>query len=108
MTDISKIRRHPNGPVVNLNGASRESLIEQHKAVVDAAETLLKALGSAFPHGRDYQTAHPIVQSGDRDVWEDNMTLVNNIRRDYEKITERLVVEGINSVLGSPGEEVRP
>jgi hypothetical protein len=99
--DINTSRKQPYGPVVNLNGASRESLIEQHHNVVEAARELLKVMGECFPHGRDYQTAPAILHKKDQDIWEDNMAKVNNIRRDYEHIAERLTVEGINDELGA-------
>ena len=42
--------------VVNLNGNSAEALINEQRAIMDAADELLKALSQAIPHGRDYQT----------------------------------------------------
>jgi hypothetical protein len=92
-------RRTPHGPFVNLNGASRESLIEQHRRVLDAAGDLLKALGDAFPHGRDYQTAPALQHRLDQQVWEDNMTVINNLRKDYEKIAVRLTNEQLDEEL---------
>ena len=44
-------------PVVNLNGTSRESLLEQRWAAMDAISTALIALSECSPNGRDYQTA---------------------------------------------------
>lgn len=43
-------------PCVNLNGTMAESLLDQHRDVLTAVDALRKALGSARPHGRDYQT----------------------------------------------------
>ena len=42
-------------PQINLNGTSREALVEQQADVVTALATLLKAMSYAFPNGRDYQ-----------------------------------------------------
>lgn len=82
-----------NGPIVNLNGATRESLISQYVAVRDAADALLKALGEAFPHGRDYQTAHPGTWEGDRKAWENYCRSVATIAGAYRTVAERLALE---------------
>ena len=47
----------PQAPVVNLNGTSKDALIEQVCDVRSAIDNALKALALATPHGRDYQTA---------------------------------------------------
>jgi hypothetical protein len=43
-------------PVVNLNGSSREALVEQRLDIQRALIETLAALQRAWPHGRDYQT----------------------------------------------------
>lgn len=50
-------------PRINLNGTSREELIEQQKAVMQAADELYRALAKAQPHGRDYQTGEDSVEA---------------------------------------------
>lgn len=47
-------------PVVNLNGATKESLINQHLTVLHHLRIAAKAMHEAFPHGRDFQTLSPI------------------------------------------------
>lgn len=42
-------------PLVNLNGSSRESLLEKEGKVLTALVALQEALREAYPHGRDYQ-----------------------------------------------------
>lgn len=46
-------------PVVNLNGTSRESLVEDHRKALDALKVAFDALSDIAPHGRDYQTTPP-------------------------------------------------
>lgn len=41
-------------PLVNLNGTSAASLIEQQCNVIAACDHLLRVLHEAMPHGRDY------------------------------------------------------
>jgi hypothetical protein len=43
-------------PQVNLNGTSREALVQQQVAVLDALAQAVMAMSLATPHGRDYQT----------------------------------------------------
>ena len=44
-------------PHINMNGDNAAELYRQNEAVYNAAETLLKALSGAHPHGRNWQTA---------------------------------------------------
>jgi len=46
-------------PVVNMNGASRESLVEARCKAAEALRVAMEALSACHPHGRDYQTAAP-------------------------------------------------
>lgn len=42
-------------PIVNINGTSAESLVQQQRDIVHAAKALQRALAASSPHGRDYQ-----------------------------------------------------
>ena len=44
-------------PVVNLNGATKESLVDARIDARAAIQAAMKALGECSPNGRDYQTA---------------------------------------------------
>jgi hypothetical protein len=41
-------------PTVHLNGTSRDSLLDDYMAAMDAIRLAMKALQSAAPHPRDY------------------------------------------------------
>lgn len=41
-------------PIPNLNGSSREALVEQRMVARDAILHAMQALGEMRPHGRDY------------------------------------------------------
>lgn len=43
-------------PLVHLNGTSAQELVDQQRAILDAADPLLKALHAATPNARDYYT----------------------------------------------------
>ena len=81
------------GPVVNLNGATRESLLKQHMEVAAAARALYRALADAGPHGRDYQTAAPGAWSKDAAYHSEMIGQVDRIERTYQRIAERLATE---------------
>ena len=76
------------GPTVNINGTSREELIAQVRAVVNAAAELNRVLGFAVPHGRDYSSA--VLSHHDREVWGEYRLEVEKLRKEYEDILERL------------------
>jgi hypothetical protein len=41
-------------PTINLNGSSREYLVEQRRAAMDILEDAIVVLARVSPHGRDY------------------------------------------------------
>ena len=73
-------------PYVNLNGTSSDSLMEQARAVRDAANALAVALAAAAPHGRDYQTAPAGTYDKARDEWVARYKAVNAISVEYMDI----------------------
>ena len=44
----------PLAPHVHMNGTSKQDLIGQQVAIIDAADVLIAALRAANPNGRDY------------------------------------------------------
>jgi hypothetical protein len=58
---------------VNLNGSSRESLIEQQRAVMEAVDTLVEKMALATPHGRDYQLNEEGDYDRDRIEWREKI-----------------------------------
>lgn len=46
-------------PIININGATAESLGNARLAAWHAIKAAMKALSECAPHGRDYQTAPP-------------------------------------------------
>lgn len=49
----------PTLPTVHLNGSSRDSLLDDHLAAINALRVALKAVQEIAPHGRDYYTQGP-------------------------------------------------
>lgn len=52
---LSPVVNPPIFPIVNLNGTSAESLIEDTLRAIRALRLALTKMGEAHPHGRDYQ-----------------------------------------------------
>jgi hypothetical protein len=44
-------------PIVNMNGTTKESLIEARSNAMIAIQDAMRALSECSPNGRDYQTA---------------------------------------------------
>lgn len=70
-------------PQVNLNGTSREALVEQQCDVMQALNALLKTMSDAFPNGRDYQL-RPVEYAPAREAWEERMHTVAAMCKEIE------------------------
>ena len=69
-------------PTVHLNGASRESLVQQRTDVADALRDVEKAIGQAWPHGRDYYPQGPENIYKARQAWTKRMKIVAEMREE--------------------------
>lgn len=49
-------------PIVNINGSSKQSLLDDNSNIRAALENVLDVLAQAAPHGRNYQ-GHPYPES---------------------------------------------
>lgn len=58
-------------PMVNINGTSREALINQQVEVMEALDKALDAMANAWPHPRDYQLQAPGTYQAAADAWSD-------------------------------------
>ena len=70
-------------PQVNLNGTSREALVDQQRDVLDALRKLYEAMAEASPHGRDYQF-RPEEYLAAREAWDERMLAVHLMMKDIE------------------------
>jgi glucokinase len=75
-------------PVVNLNGSSKESLLNDYLAIMRALEAANKAMAEATPHGRDFQT----VPNGDwvgqkaREAFHERRALIRAMHAEFEAV----------------------
>lgn len=83
-------------PIVNLNGATKRSLLDQQAAVIGALDMLRKALANAHPHGRDFQVGDvdgsKYAQANKDFVRE--LDFVNEMEARHEEIGRRLYLQG--------------
>lgn len=83
-------------PTVNLNGTSRELLMERAVRILSIISELETAMKYASPHGRDYPVLGDIAKTthGTLDqAWIAHMALnekIEDVRRFWEKRTEIL------------------
>lgn len=77
-------------PQVNLNGTSKNQLLEQYKKSIIALRNAHDALCNASPHGRDYQTMSPetyrIARMQHTNRTERLSTVTNELEAIYEGI----------------------
>jgi len=74
-------------PLVNLNGTSKDALLGQYMAVLQALDSLQTALGEAMPNGRDYQTAKdPNACSKARQAFTERRLILANIREEIYEV----------------------
>ena len=70
-------------PQVNLNGTSRERLVEQQCDVMEALRKTYEAMAEAAPNGRDYQL-RPAEFKGAQEAWQERMLAVHLMLQDIE------------------------
>ncbi len=70
-------------PQVNLNGTSREALVEQQMDVLRALQETMKKMLEANPHGRDYQF-RPEEYERAKSAWLDRMELLGKLHEEIE------------------------
>jgi hypothetical protein len=75
-------------PTIHNNGTSREELLKQHIAVLDACHALTIALANASPHGRDYYPQGDDAYRTARDAHNADRKAVADIRARWQAIAE--------------------
>lgn len=66
----------PGLPIVNMNGTSRQALVEQRADACTALRAAIKSLREMSPHGRDFQTAQVGIFEIARDHHQARVTTV--------------------------------
>lgn len=71
-------------PQVNLNGTSREQLVEQQADVMEALRGVMKAMCEAVPNGRDYQL-RPAELTPAVAAWNERRAMINALYNEIEQ-----------------------
>ena len=66
-------------PQVNINGTSREALIDQLREVIAALNLAINTMASAMPHGRDYHF-RPAEYTPAREAWSARIATVVDLK----------------------------
>ena len=80
-------------PTVNLNGTSRESLIADRMAAMDAIYQAIEATRKLLPHGRDYP-GNAEQYHADRDLHVQRIMAMSKIMEDIGQEALALSREG--------------
>ena len=70
-------------PQINLNGTSRECLVEQQCSVLHVLRSLLKVMEQASPNGRDYQLRPAELQPA-LEAWSQRWVMIDDLRKEIE------------------------
>jgi hypothetical protein len=68
-------------PIINLNGTSREALIDARLEARTACLALMSALGGTRPNGRDY-IGHPHAFNRDIAIYADRLLALDKLHND--------------------------
>jgi len=71
-------------PVVNLNGESREALVNARTAARIVVMEAMKALAECAPHGRDYQTSTRERYEGARALYVKRFAFLDQLANELE------------------------
>lgn len=77
-------------PVVNMNGTSREELVQQRRDIADSLMEAMKALQESKPHGRDY-IGKDHQYSLDRALFNERFAMLDKLRNDI--LDEALAIQ---------------
>ena len=78
-------------PVVNLNGATAQSLIDARVEACEALDSAMKAFSECSPHGRDYQTAAKGEYEAAQRIYADRFKFLDQMRN--ELMDEALAIQ---------------
>jgi hypothetical protein len=73
-------------PQVNLNGTSRDALLDQYRDAYRAINDAIDALCKAAPHGRDYQTLPAGSYNVAREEHDARLVKLGSIKAEIEAI----------------------
>lgn len=68
-------------PSININGTSREELVNTRRNVLDKIDELMKAIQETKPHGRDY-IGKDHQYSLDRKLYADRFAMLDKLRNE--------------------------
>ena len=71
-------------PIVHLNGTSRDDLVEQRLAIVDALRLVANAIADGWPNDRDYYPQGQDAIQAARELWRGRLDTLDFMRQEIE------------------------
>ena len=71
-------------PTVHLNGTSRDDLVEQRLAIVDALRLVANAIADGWPDARDYYPQGQDAILAARELWRGRLDTLDFMRQEIE------------------------
>ncbi len=81
-------------PVVNMNGTSRDSLLENLLKTTSILQVAIDRLRECMPHGRDYQTVDSKLYGKARDQHIKRIEAVDSVRQELLIIADEIYRQG--------------
>ncbi len=86
-------------PVINLNGTSKQELLGQTIAIIEALRATQRLQLAACPHGRDFQTLSPLTgerlqEKQARDQHRARVLTTERLLMDYEALALAISNQG--------------
>lgn len=79
-------------PQVNINGTSRQALVDARIVAIEAVRTAMQALGECSPNGRDYQTAPKGEYEIARKIYMERFAFLDRLANELED--EAIAIQG--------------
>jgi len=86
----------PTAPVINLNGSSAQTLVEEYKAAYTAIRVAYEAVQQVTVHGRDFQTAPEGTYEKARAEQTARLTKLQEVEDDMAELA-RLVQQQVDA-----------
>jgi len=80
----------PQAPVINLNGTSANSLVEEYKTASHALREAINAVQNITVHGRDFQTAADGLYQKARDEQIARLRKLEEVQAELESLREQV------------------
>ena len=83
-------------PRVQLNGDTKERLLEEAQACWQGLEEARKAFAFATPHGRNWQGDSPEIYAGARLLWDEQVSKIRDLQTFITEHCDEIYEQGVD------------